>query len=814
MRSTLATLALGLGLTMAGSGLALADETKPFGALECVPQEGIRFCEGSIDTRVRSFDGVPLDVNVVLPESVSRDLPLVVISHGFGGEKTPFAGMKRWAVEGYAAMAISARGFGHSCGSPESRQADLQGCATGWLHLDDNRYEVRDVQTLAGLLADQGIIDGERIGLVGGSYGGGLSMAGAVLKNRIMEPDGTLKPWRSPAGKPMRIAGATPGNAWSDLNYGLAPNGRSLDYVVTDPDDNLAPYGIAKTGMITQLGIGGGTKGGYYGPEAASFVAFWGTNGDQPPNPAYDGFVSEIARYHSSYYLLDSGEPPAPMLLTNGFTDDLFPVDEAVRLYNKVRASWPQTPISLRAFDTGHFRAQGKEADTALAGRAQRAWIDYHVKGEGAPPFEGVTALTQTCPKEAPSGGPYTAPNWAALHPGEVRTEFAAPQTVTSAGGDPEIAAGFAPIALRGAKACDETADVDETGTATYRVPFSEEATLLGSPTVIADIEVSGAYPQVITRLLDVDKATGMQTLVARGIYRPDPSGRQVFQLHPAGWTFKPGHEAKLQVLGNEPTYAHSPTAPFSIRVGNLELRLPTLDPPNGRNVLAPAPPVLPPGAQLAPDVKVDDGSGGPQGADQPTGPSGNGPQPSDTNGVSSDGRGSSGAGGRPPAGKPRCFAAASSAGARRIGRAGLGNRRSDVRRAFGARGRYRRFVDRYCLSDNSTIRIGYPSPKALRSLAQGERRRLRGRVSLVLTTSRRSTVRGINVGAGVRELLRRTGRRRGVRVGENVWFVRRGSRAGHVFKVRGGVVREVGLADRRQTATNRRVKRFFTSNR
>jgi choice-of-anchor B domain-containing protein len=166
--------------------------------------------------------------------------------------------------------------------------------------------------------------------------------------------------------------------------------------------------------------------------------------------------------------------------------------------------------------------------------------------------------------------------------------------------------------------------------------------------------------------------------------------------------------------------------------------------------------------------------------------------------------------------GQPRnpCFTPATQARKKRIGRAGLGNRRSNVRRTFGAAGRYRRFLDRYCLADESTIRVGYPSFKQMRRLVARERRRLRGKASLVLTSSRRSTVRGINVGDSVRELRRKTGNRRGVHVGKNVWYVRRGQRAGHVFKVQNGVVREVGLADRKQTATNARVKRFFTSDR
>src|SRR3712207_8102354 len=72
----------------------------------------------------------------------------------------------------------------------------------------------------------------------------------------------------------------------------------------------------------------------------------------------------------------------------------------------------------------------------------------------------------------------------------------------------------------------------------------------MGSPTVIADIATTGANPQIVSRLWDVGP-DGNQTLVARGVYRPDASGRQVFQLHPNGWRFAQGHVPKLQLLGD-----------------------------------------------------------------------------------------------------------------------------------------------------------------------------------------------------------------------------------------------------------------------
>src|SRR5687768_17902673 len=34
--------------------------------------------------------------------------------------------------------------------------------------------------------------------------------------------------------------------------------------------------------------------------------------------------------------------------------------------------------------------------------------------------LSGVETLIQTCPEDAPSGGPFTAPTWEALHPGEI----------------------------------------------------------------------------------------------------------------------------------------------------------------------------------------------------------------------------------------------------------------------------------------------------------------------------------------------------------------------------------------------------------
>jgi hypothetical protein len=116
---------------------------------------------------------------------------------------------------------------------------------------------------------------------------------------------------------------------------------------------------------------------------------------------------------------------------------------------------------------------------------------------------------------------------------------------------------------------------------------------------VIADLALTGADAALLGRLWDVSGSR--QTLVARGTYRVKRSGRQVFQLHPNGYRFAPGHVAKLELLGLDEPYSRASNLPWSVGVSNLDLRLPVRDKPAPSfGVTAPAPPFVPPGAQLA----------------------------------------------------------------------------------------------------------------------------------------------------------------------------------------------------------------------
>jgi acetyl esterase/lipase len=585
-----------------------AGQTVSGNAISCVAQTDlVRVCHGTYnngpggsDIRLKTFDGTPLALYVELPPTPTSgtdgSYPLIVQSHGWGGpttgpSDTQFFGptADAWAQRGYAVLQLVARGWGDSCGSAASRQADPTDCANGYIRLDDVRYEARDVQYATGLLVDEGVVDPSRIGVTGESYGGGVSLELATLKDRVFNVNGPLSPWTSPAGTPLHIAAAVPVIPWSDLDYALLPNGRTLDTAITGPTTDLVPFGVDKESFVDGL-YAEGQASGFYAPAGsnpqADLTTWFGaiSAGEPYDGNTEDEFIQDqIARYHSPYYLLDNAygtgqEAPAPLLIANGFTDDLFPVDEAVRYYNYERATFKSDPIALFDGDLGHQRAQNKPGDKALLSSTIQSFFDYYVRGTGTQPQLGATALIETCPSTAPSGGPFTAGSWAALHPHTVNFSSLAPQTIVSTAGDATIAQATDPIS--GGGACATVSATDQgPGVATYRLPPSSGYTLLGAPHVTANLTVTGSFAYIAARLWDVDPSTNTETLVARGLYRINssaPDGQQTFQLHPGAWTFAAGHIPKLELLGQDPPYARPSNGSFSITVSNLKLTLPT----------------------------------------------------------------------------------------------------------------------------------------------------------------------------------------------------------------------------------------------
>ena len=533
MRKLIAVSVVFAGLIFAPA--ASADITSVFnGDVSCAVQsDGVRFC-GSTSPRstTKTFDGVPIDVNVAFPPEPASgpdgNYPLIMMFHGYGGSKLGLGAMHRWLDQGYATFSMTDRGFNESCGNAASVAADPTGCANGYIRLMDDRYEVRDAQDFAGKLADEGLVSPTRIGANGGSYGGGMSMALAALKDRQMLPDGSLVPWESPEGTPMSLAAATPEVPWTDLAYSLTPNGSTLDYVADASYSGR--LGIYKQSFVGGLYLVGCVRkrdlladrsrpqrrSGCRPHRLEHAAERRRALRQRPPgrgDPRRDQAAPLLLLHRPS-------EAPAPLLISNGWTDDLFPADEAIRFYNRTKSEHPDAPVSLFFLDYGHMRGQNKGADIALLAAREEKWFDYYVKGNGTGsgpvPFQGIETLTQTCPSSSPSEGPYFAKDWAHISKGEVRYGSAAAKTIEPDAGDPAIGATFDPVF--GGGACAQASAADQPGTATYRLPAAKGAgyTLMGSPTVVAEFKLTDANSQVAARLLDVGP-DGKETLVDRG---------------------------------------------------------------------------------------------------------------------------------------------------------------------------------------------------------------------------------------------------------------------------------------------------------
>jgi hypothetical protein len=261
-------------------------------------------------------------------------------------------------------------------------------------------------------------------------------------------------------------------------------------------------------------------------------------------------------------------------LIENGWTDDLFPPEQAIRIYNQASG---RSPVSLQFGDLGHSRGSNKPTVNQAFNGQGGAFFGRYLRGTSGGPAPGsVTAYTQTCPSTAPDGGPYTGTTYQQLHTGTI-SFGSAPSQVVTASGDHSTSAQFDPIAGT-SDACKTISSSTAAGTATYNYTTGSGFTMLGLPTVTATIQTIGDFGELDSMLFDV-APDGTERLISRGAYRltNNQSGPVTFQLHGNGYAFAPGHTAKLVLLGSDDPYLRmSNDAAFTIQVSNLTVTLPT----------------------------------------------------------------------------------------------------------------------------------------------------------------------------------------------------------------------------------------------
>jgi 6-phosphogluconolactonase len=120
-------------------------------------------------------------------------------------------------------------------------------------------------------------------------------------------------------------------------------------------------------------------------------------------------------------------------------------------------------------------------------------------------------------------------------------------------------------------------------------------------------------------------------------------------------------------------------------------------------------------------------------------------------------------------------------------------------------------YKDFFCLTPYG-VRVGYASPLLLKHLSRREPRELAGRVVWISTDNARYAVNGIRAGASLSAAEKKLRHGYYFRVGKNYWYLAPAGKATAVLKVRGGIVEEVGIADKTITAGDKADRILMTS--
>jgi hypothetical protein len=173
--AAIATVCTWLAITSDAEAAITSVFTKTATPVPCAVQgNGVRLCdETAFDpprprSTVRTYDGVPIDVRVAFPPEPASGpdgpYPLIALFPRYAGEKLSKQDTAWWQGHGYATFTMTDRGFGESCGTQASQDAEPTRCGPGFVRMMSTLYEVRDAQELIGRLVEDGVVDPQRIG--------------------------------------------------------------------------------------------------------------------------------------------------------------------------------------------------------------------------------------------------------------------------------------------------------------------------------------------------------------------------------------------------------------------------------------------------------------------------------------------------------------------------------------------------------------------------------------------------------------------------------------------------------------------------
>jgi ABC-2 type transport system ATP-binding protein len=283
---------------------------------------------------ITSFDGTPITFYwfPALGLSAGQQAPTVLQGPGFGGraQSNPDAsssasipGVGDLRRAGYNVLTWNPRGISPSGGQAQLNNPDVEG---------------RDVAGLISWVSQQpqARLDAPgdpRVGMTGGSYGGGIQFSTAAID--------------------QRVDAIVPVIAWNSLRT------------------SLYKAQTIKTSWVNALLLGAIQPGNTFSPSILK------GREQARKGITFSRQVVDFARAAGPDRVL--GQVRAPTLILQGTIDNLFPPSEAIANYKTLRANG--VPVKMTWFCGGHGVCLTKGGESRLPLEQTWAWLDKYLKG-------------------------------------------------------------------------------------------------------------------------------------------------------------------------------------------------------------------------------------------------------------------------------------------------------------------------------------------------------------------------------------------------------------------------------------------------
>ncbi|MFC0040081.1 alpha/beta hydrolase family protein [Actinomadura rayongensis] len=296
---------------------------------------------GGRSAEVTSFDGTKIATYFFPAAGLKQGAkaPTILLGHGWGGRAAtdPAKGdLKAFTTAGYNVVTWNARGFG----SP------------GAAHVDRPEVEGRDVRKIIDWTAKQpeAQLDRKndpRLGMAGGSYGGGIQLVAA--------------------GTDARVDAIVPTIAFTNVRRSLYP------------DD------VFKAGWGLLLCAGGMLNGNRVADQVARGCAeglLTGTLSDATARWFEGAGAGDLVK-----------NIKIPTLVVQGTVDTLFTLREGIGFYQRIKANG--APVKMIWFCGGHGECTTKPGPADRLTARTLAWFDRYLKKKNVPTGPGFEYIDQ-----------------------------------------------------------------------------------------------------------------------------------------------------------------------------------------------------------------------------------------------------------------------------------------------------------------------------------------------------------------------------------------------------------------------------------